>query len=103
MGVVEVLSLCLYNLIVAHAYQLTYSVKCVVNVFLANGVVPASIVVSGILLACNHLLGVEKLAVGPGADLICRRKQGHRLDQIIKLGFNMENVETDQIFSLKVE
>ena len=37
---------------------------------LANGVVSASIVVGGILLAGDHLLGVEELLVRASADLI---------------------------------
>jgi hypothetical protein len=41
-----------------------------VNKLLADGVVTTGVVVGGILLAGNHLLGVEKASVGSGADLI---------------------------------
>lgn len=41
-----------------------------VDKLLAHGVVTARVVVRGILLARDHLLGVEQVAVGAGADLI---------------------------------
>ena len=45
-------------------------VEDLVNELLADGVVTTGIVVRGILLACDHLLGVEERAVGTGADLV---------------------------------
>lgn len=45
-------------------------VKNLVNELLADGVVATSVVVRGVLLAGNHVLGVEQAAVGTGADLI---------------------------------
>ena len=40
-----------------------------VNNLLADGVVTPGVVVGGVLFACDQLLGVEQLPVGPGADL----------------------------------
>jgi hypothetical protein len=45
-------------------------VQNLVNELLADGVVTTSIVVRRVLLASDHLLGVEQAAVGTGADLI---------------------------------
>lgn len=45
-------------------------VEDLVDELLADGVVATSVVVRGILLAGNHLLGVEEAAVGTGADLV---------------------------------
>ncbi len=45
-------------------------VQNLVNQFLANRVVAASVVVRGILLASNHVLGMEEVTVSPIADLI---------------------------------
>jgi hypothetical protein len=45
-------------------------VKNLVNHLLADGVVATGVVVRGILLASDHLLGVEERAVGTSADLI---------------------------------
>jgi hypothetical protein len=45
-------------------------VKDALDELLANGVVTTGVVVGGILLASDHELGVEKVAVGTGADLI---------------------------------
>ena len=45
-------------------------VEDLVNELFSDGVMTTSIVVRRILLACNHVLGVEKVAVGAGADLI---------------------------------
>lgn len=45
-------------------------VEDLVDHLLADGVVTTGIVVRGILLASDHVLGVEKTAVGTGADLI---------------------------------
>merc|ERR1719158_885106 len=50
--------------------QLPHSVQHQVNDLLADGVVTAGIVVSGVLLARNHLLRVEKLPVGSGPNLV---------------------------------
>ena len=51
--------------------QLTDSVQDQVDDFLANSVVASSVVVGSILLARDQLLGMEELAVGASADLIC--------------------------------
>ena len=45
-------------------------VQNLINQLLADGVVAASIVVGRILLAGDHLLGMEKTAVGAGADFV---------------------------------
>lgn len=45
-------------------------VEDLVNELLADGVVTTGVVVRGILLAGDHVLGVEEGAVGAGADLI---------------------------------
>lgn len=47
-----------------------YLVKNLIDHLLSNGVVTASIVIRGILLASDHLLGVEEAAVCASADLI---------------------------------
>ena len=41
---------------------------------LTNGVVTTCVVVGSILLATDHLLGVEELAIGTSADLIWVKK-----------------------------
>ena len=46
------------------------AVKNLVNHLLANGVVATSVVVRSILLACDHLFRVEKVAVGASADFV---------------------------------
>jgi len=50
--------------------ELADSVEGEVDDFLANGVVTTGVVVGGILLAGDELLGVVELTVGSGADLI---------------------------------
>jgi len=45
-------------------------VEHLVDELLADRVVTAGVVVRGVLLACDHLLWVEKRAVGTGADLV---------------------------------
>ncbi len=45
-------------------------VEDLVDELLSDGVVTTGVVVRGVLLACDHLLGVEEGAVGAGADLI---------------------------------
>ena len=45
-------------------------VEHLVDELFADGVVAASVVVRGILLAGDHLLGMEEAAVGAGADLV---------------------------------
>lgn len=50
--------------------QLSDSVQNQIYDFLSNGIVTTSIVVSGILLASDELLGVEKLPVCSSANLI---------------------------------
>lgn len=48
-------------------------IHAVINLLLADGVVAASVVVGRILLAAEHVLGVEQRAVRAGADLVDRR------------------------------
>lgn len=50
--------------------NVTDLVQDLVNELLAHGVVTTSVVVGSILLASDHQLGVEKAAVGSGADLV---------------------------------
>ena len=50
--------------------QLPDPVEDEVHDLLADGVVTAGVVVCGVLLATDHLLGVEELTVGAGPDLI---------------------------------
>ena len=50
--------------------ELADAVKDKVNNFLAHGVVATSVVVGGVLLAGDELLGVVQLTVGAGADLV---------------------------------
>ena len=50
--------------------EFTDAVEAEVDDFFADGVVPAGVVVGGVLFAGDELLGVEQLAVGPGADLV---------------------------------
>ena len=50
--------------------QFTDLLLDVIDHFLADGVVTTSVVVGGVLLASDQLLGVEQLAVGASADLI---------------------------------
>lgn len=45
-------------------------VEDLVDHLLADGVVTTGVVVRGILLASDHVLGVEEAAVGTSADLI---------------------------------
>jgi hypothetical protein len=45
-------------------------VKDTLNQLLANGIVATSIVVGSVFLSGDHHLGVEKAAVGAGADLV---------------------------------
>ena len=45
-------------------------VEDLVDKLLADGVVTTSVVVGSILLAADHVLGVEETAVGAGADLV---------------------------------
>ena len=51
-------------------YQFTDPVQHRVQMLLAHGVVAPGVVVGGILLARDQLVGVEELAVGAGADLV---------------------------------
>lgn len=55
------------NTVVGDAADL---VEDAVNELLADGVVTTGVVVGGILLAGDHHLGVEKVAVGTGADFV---------------------------------
>merc|ERR1712126_411830 len=50
--------------------QLPDSVKDKVHDLLANGVVTSGVVVGGVLLAADHLLGVEQLPVGSSPHLV---------------------------------
>ena len=50
--------------------ELSDSVKAEIDDFLTNGVMSSGEVVSGIFLSGDELLGVEKLSVGSGSDLI---------------------------------
>ena len=50
--------------------QLPDAVEDQVDDLLADGVVAPGVVVGGVLLAGHHLLGVEELPVGAGADLV---------------------------------
>lgn len=50
--------------------NVTDLVQNLVDELLAHGVVATSVVVRGILLASDHQFGVEKAAVGAGADLV---------------------------------
>merc|ERR1719192_3236749 len=50
--------------------QLADSVQDQVDDLLADGVVAPGVVVGGVLLARYHLLGMEQLAVGSGANLV---------------------------------
>jgi hypothetical protein len=50
--------------------ELADAVEDQVDDFLANGVVTTSVVVGGVFLAGDQLLGVEQLTVGSGADFI---------------------------------
>jgi hypothetical protein len=45
-------------------------VQNLINEFLANGVMSTSVVVGRILLASDHLLGMEEATVGTGADFV---------------------------------
>ncbi len=51
--------------------ELTDPVEDDVDELLADGVVTASVVVGGILLASDQLLGVEQLTVSSSANFIC--------------------------------
>ena len=59
--------------------QLPDAVKDQVDNLLTDGVVTTGVVVGGILLTSDQLLRVEQLAVGAGADLICKRKFKYNL------------------------
>ena len=50
--------------------QLAHSVHEQINDLLADGVVTTSVVVGGVLLAADQLLGVKQLPVRPLADFI---------------------------------
>lgn len=45
-------------------------VENLIDEFLAHGVVASSVVIRGILFSCDHMLGMEELAVRTGADLV---------------------------------
>jgi hypothetical protein len=50
--------------------ELTNTIENLIDNFLSNGVVTTSIVVGGILLATNDLLGVVELTVRPMANFV---------------------------------
>ena len=50
--------------------QLPDSVKDKVHDLLADGVVAPGVIVGGVLLTTDHLLGVEQLSVGSSPDLV---------------------------------
>lgn len=54
------------------AYQFTDSVQHQIDTLLAHCIVPAGVVVSCILFACDQLLRMEELAVGSCPHLICQ-------------------------------
>lgn len=51
--------------------QLSYSVEHDIDDLLADGIVPARVVVGRVLFARDELLGVKQLSVGARAHLIC--------------------------------
>lgn len=53
--------------------QLPHLFEHHIDDLLANGVVTAGVVVSGVLLACNQLFGVEEGAVGPRSHLVWKK------------------------------
>ena len=54
----------------AHVRQLPHPVQHQVHDLLADGVVAPGVVVGGVLLARDQLLGVEQLTVRPSSNLI---------------------------------
>ena len=54
--------------------ELSDAVKAEVNNFLADGIVATGVVVGGILLTRDKLLGVVKLSVGAGSHLVKRSR-----------------------------
>ena len=58
--------------------QLTYSVQHKVDNLLSDCVVASSVVVGGVFLAGDQLLGVEQLTVGSGTHFICLRVETER-------------------------
>ncbi|KAF8287359.1 hypothetical protein TcYC6_0033930 [Trypanosoma cruzi] len=77
--------------------KLADAVKAQVHDLLADRVVAASVVVRRILLAGDQLLGVEKLAVRPRADLVHHRRlqvEEHRARHVLaSAGLREERVE----------
>ena len=53
--------------------QLPDAVQHQVHNLLAHGVVPPGVVVGGIFLASNQLLGMEQLTVRPSSDFVHNR------------------------------
>ena len=51
-------------------YHFPGFVQHIVDVFLADSVVTTSIVISSVFLACEKLVRMEQLSVGPSANLI---------------------------------
>jgi hypothetical protein len=66
---------CILNPSIYGIYQLANPVQDKVNDLLANGVVATGIVIGSILLACDELLRMEELAVGAGANFICKGRR----------------------------
>ena len=54
----------------AHVRQLPDSVQYEVHDLFPDGVVAPGVVVGGVLLASNKLLGMEQLAIGSSSNLI---------------------------------
>ena len=54
----------------AHIGQLPDPVKNQVNNLLADGVVAPGVVVGGVLLASDQLLGVKQLTIGSSSNLV---------------------------------
>jgi hypothetical protein len=54
----------------------TCAVQDEVYHFLADGVVTTGVVVGGVLLTSDELLGVEELAVCSSSDLVCKDRKG---------------------------
>jgi hypothetical protein len=53
--------------------ELANAVEDEVNNLFANGVMAASIIIGRVFFASYQLLGMEKLSVDTGSDLVCKR------------------------------
>jgi len=70
--------------------KLSNAIQHQVDNFLSNCVVATSIVVGGVLLTGNQLLGMEKLTVSSSSDFVCEEKS---LDECLVLFSVILNVE----------